>query len=75
MLASVAPLIIRMAFIHVVLIWGTNNTTTDGMADDEIVRREVGSRLVLGARVFYAVLYALYQHMSLVKKDMKDKKN
>lgn len=57
MLGSVAPLMIRMAFIHVVLVWGTNNTTTDGMVDDEVVKREVGSRLVLGARVFYAVLY------------------
>lgn len=56
MLASVAPLMIRMAFVHVILIWGTNNTKTAGLTELDIRRREIGSKLVLAARIFYAVL-------------------
>lgn len=64
MMASMAPLMIRMALVHVVLVWGTNNVqnTTIGMSSDEISHREIGSRLVLGARIFYAVLYGQYNH-------------
>lgn len=64
MMASMAPLMIRMALVHVVLVWGTNNVqnTTTGMSSDEISHREIGSRLVLGARIFYAVLYGPYNH-------------
>ncbi|KKA24195.1 Integral membrane protein Pth11-like protein [Rasamsonia emersonii CBS 393.64] len=54
MLASIVPLLIRMAFAHVVLIWGTNNTKTAGLSELDIQHREIGSRLVLAARVFYA---------------------
>ena len=57
MMASVVPLMARMALVHVILIWGTNNTKTDGMLADEIGRREIGSKLVLAARIFYAMLY------------------
>ena len=59
MMSSMVPLMSRMALVHVVLLWGTNNTQngTTGMSSDEISHREIGSRLVLGARVFYAVLY------------------
>lgn len=56
MLASIVPLLIRMAFAHVVLIWGTNNTKTAGLSELDIQHREIGSRLVLAARVFYAAL-------------------
>lgn len=63
MMASMVPLVTRMAFVHVILIWGTNNTTTTtttttmtGISREEIGHREIGSRLVLGARIFYAVL-------------------
>ncbi|KAL1961984.1 hypothetical protein VTN77DRAFT_719 [Rasamsonia byssochlamydoides] len=55
MMASIVPLLIRMAFAHVVLIWGTNNTKTAGLSELDIQHREVGSRLVLAARIFYAV--------------------
>lgn len=58
MMASVVPLMARMALVHVILIWGTNNTKTDGMLADEIGRREIGSKLVLAARIFYAMLYS-----------------
>lgn len=56
MMVSVIPLLIRMALVHVVLLYGTNNTKTAGLTEEEIRRREIGSRLVLGARIFYAIL-------------------
>ncbi|KPI40523.1 uncharacterized protein AB675_7546 [Cyphellophora attinorum] len=43
-----------MALVHVVLIWGTNNTTTDNLTAIEIMHRQTGSKLVLAARIFYA---------------------
>ncbi|KAL4811584.1 hypothetical protein BDW67DRAFT_38546 [Aspergillus spinulosporus] len=55
MMASIIPLLARMAFVHVILIWGTNNTKVDGLTDEEIRHREIGSRLVLAARIFYAI--------------------
>lgn len=54
MAASIIPLFIRMAFVHVILLWGTNNTTTDGLSALDIRHREIGSRLVLASRIFYA---------------------
>jgi hypothetical protein len=58
MFASVIPLFIRMGLIHVVLIWGTNNVDLiDGLNETEIYHREIGSKLVLPARIFYAMLY------------------
>ncbi|KAI9042932.1 putative integral membrane protein Pth11-like [Aspergillus affinis] len=55
MMASIIPLLARMALVHVILIWGTNNTKTDGLTEVEIRHRVIGSRLVLGARIFYAI--------------------
>lgn len=54
MFYSVIPLLIRQALIHVVLIWGTNNTSLAGLTATEIRHREIGSKLVLAARIFYA---------------------
>ena len=54
-MASSIPLLIRMAFLHVVLIWGTNNVKTEGMSPLEIQHREIGGRLVLVTRIFYAI--------------------
>ncbi|KAF2480162.1 hypothetical protein BDY17DRAFT_271174 [Neohortaea acidophila] len=56
MMASLVPLFIRMAFIHVVLLWGTNNVQTVGIhyTPEDIAHREIGARLVLAARIFYA---------------------
>lgn len=56
MMASIVPLLIRMAFVHLVLVWGTNNTKTAGLTLEEIQHRELGSKLVLAARIFYAIL-------------------
>ncbi|KIX03430.1 uncharacterized protein Z518_06982 [Rhinocladiella mackenziei CBS 650.93] len=54
MFYSIIPLLIRMALVHVVLIWGTNNTHTEGLSSEEIRHREIGSKLVLASRIFYA---------------------
>ena len=53
---SVVPLVIRMGFVHVVLLYGTNNTTTEGLTARDIHFREIGSKCVLPARIFYAAL-------------------
>ncbi|CRG89240.1 hypothetical protein PISL3812_06276 [Talaromyces islandicus] len=55
MIASIIPLFVRMAFVHVVLIWGTNNTKTQSLTALDIRHREIGSRLVLASRIFYAL--------------------
>jgi hypothetical protein len=52
--ACLIPLLIRMAFVHLVLLYGTNNMQTDGVSEDIIQQRVIGSRLVLGSRIFYA---------------------
>jgi hypothetical protein len=52
--ACLIPLFIRMAFVHVVLLYGTNNVITDGLSDDVISRKILGSKLVLVSRIFYA---------------------
>jgi hypothetical protein len=54
MFYSTIPLLIRMGLVHVILIWGTNNTVTEGLTATEIRHREIGSKLVLAARIFYA---------------------
>jgi hypothetical protein len=56
MLLGIVPLVGRMAFIHVVLVYGTNNVDLSvGLSDEDVRRRAIGSRLVLGARIFYAL--------------------
>ena len=57
---SIAPLLLRMAFAHCVLRWGTNNAILIGMTPVELYRRELGSKLVLPARILYAALYVLF---------------
>ncbi|KAJ6098289.1 hypothetical protein N7499_002663 [Penicillium canescens] len=52
---SVFPLVIRMVLVHFVLVLGTNNTTTGELTGQEIRNRELGSKLVLAARIFYAI--------------------
>ena len=56
MALSLVPLLARMALVHLVLLWGTNNTTTEGMTARDIRYREIGSRLVLPSRIMYAML-------------------
>ncbi|KAL4895790.1 hypothetical protein BDV59DRAFT_173141 [Aspergillus ambiguus] len=55
MMASIIPLVIRMAFVHMVLVYGTNNTKTDGLTAEDIHNRELGSKFVLASRIFYAI--------------------
>lgn len=50
---AIFPLLIRMAFVHVVLIWGTNNTTIEGLSHLQLLHKETGSKLVLAARIIY----------------------
>lgn len=54
--ASIIPLFIRMFLVHYVLKLGTNNTVTAGFTAEDIRQREIGSRLVLVARIFYTIL-------------------
>lgn len=53
---SIIPLLTRMAFVHLILRWGTNNAITTGLSAAEIYRRELGSKMVLPARILYAAL-------------------
>ncbi|KAH8151399.1 uncharacterized protein LAJ45_04602 [Morchella importuna] len=55
MAATAIPLMIRMGLIHAVLVLGTNNADTTGMTEEEVRKRTLGSKLVLAARVWYAV--------------------
>ncbi|KAJ5162686.1 uncharacterized protein N7500_004516 [Penicillium coprophilum] len=55
MMISIIPLLIRMVLVHFILILGTNNTITTGLTEKEISNRELGSKLVLAARIFYAI--------------------
>ncbi|EWC44880.1 hypothetical protein DRE_00939 [Drechslerella stenobrocha 248] len=55
MLLSIIPLMIRLALAHVVLKYGTNNTQGSLLNDEEIRRREIGSKVVIASRVFFAV--------------------
>ncbi|OIW22836.1 hypothetical protein CONLIGDRAFT_151026 [Coniochaeta ligniaria NRRL 30616] len=57
--AALFPLFVRMALVHVVLLYGTNNVDLDGIngiafSERELERRSIGSRLVLLSRIFDA---------------------
>ena len=70
MFYSIIPLLIRMGLVHVVLIWGTNNAVTTGLDAIDIHHREIGSKLVLAARVFYAafIWIAKYSLIAFLKR-------
>ena len=53
MLLAIIPLLMRMAFVHVILLFGTNNTDITGLSAEGIRRREIGSKLVLASRIMY----------------------
>ncbi|KAF1967069.1 hypothetical protein BU23DRAFT_302834 [Bimuria novae-zelandiae CBS 107.79] len=56
MAGSLLPLVARMALIHVVLIWGTNNADTSALSDPlKIHHREIGAKLVIAGRIFYTM--------------------
>ncbi|KAJ5256656.1 hypothetical protein N7478_012760 [Penicillium angulare] len=52
---SMIPLLIRMILVHYVLVYGTNNVQATSLTAEEISKREIGSKLVLAARIFYAI--------------------
>lgn len=57
-LGAILCALVRLALVHVILIWGTNNMTTTfrhthHFTSEEIRRREIASKLVLANRVFY----------------------
>lgn len=54
MMLAIIPLLMRMAFVHVILLFGTNNSLTFGLTSNDIRRREIGSQLVLASRILYA---------------------
>ena len=56
MALSLIPLLARMGLVHVILIWGTNNASSENLTPLEIQHRQVGSRLVLASRIMYAML-------------------
>jgi hypothetical protein len=56
MALSILPLLVRMAFVHVVLLYGTNNVATDNLSSVQIEQRVIGSKLVIAARIFYTLL-------------------
>lgn len=68
MALSLIPLLARMGLVHLVLLWGTNNTTTEGLTARDIHYRQIGSRLVLVSRIMYAMLSVSF-HISTVKED------
>lgn len=58
MAVTIVPLVARQALVHLVLVWGTNNVLLgEEVSEDEIRRRELGSKAVMGARVAYAALW------------------
>ena len=56
MALSILPLLIRMALVDPIMLYGTNSTTTIGLSERDIYYRSIGSRLVLSSRIFYALL-------------------
>ncbi|KAK7521403.1 putative integral membrane protein [Phyllosticta citriasiana] len=55
MALSIIPLFVRMAFVHVILLYGTNNVDAAALFDERRIRQhEIGARLVLCSRIFYA---------------------
>ncbi|PQE31958.1 hypothetical protein CJF32_00001570 [Rutstroemia sp. NJR-2017a WRK4] len=65
-LLAIIPLLTRMGFVHVVLLYGTNNISTIGLTAKDIHRREIGSQLVLVSRIFYAAyLWAVKYSISI----------
>ncbi|KAJ5715800.1 uncharacterized protein N7483_012981, partial [Penicillium malachiteum] len=55
MMLSMIPLFIRMVLVHFVLVYGTNNVQASGLSAEQISKREIGSKLVLAARISYAI--------------------
>ena len=52
--AGIFLLLLRMALVHMILLYGTNNVISEGLSTEEIQQREIGSQLVLVSRIVYA---------------------
>jgi len=57
---ALIPLFLRIGFVHVVLLYGTNNVLIDQnslrFSAEEIRRRSIGSGLVLISRIIYPAM-------------------
>ncbi|KAH9833927.1 integral membrane protein [Teratosphaeria destructans] len=55
-LLALIPLLVRMAAVHVILLYDTNNIQTQGISftEEELYHRSIGSKLVLISRIAYA---------------------
>ncbi|KAI5844037.1 hypothetical protein DFP73DRAFT_551362 [Morchella snyderi] len=57
MLGALAVLVVRTVVVHLVLVWDTNNIeewARSGLQEQEVERREMGSKMALVARTCYA---------------------
>ncbi|APA09977.1 hypothetical protein SS1G_05758 [Sclerotinia sclerotiorum 1980 UF-70] len=66
MMVAIIPLLTRMAFVHVILMFGTNNSLTLGLSSEDVRKRRIGSQLVLFSRILYAAyLWAIKYSTSI----------
>lgn len=58
---ALVPLFMRMACVHFILLWGTNNAQFDDveLSDDDLRKKSIASGLVLLSRILYAATYGL----------------
>lgn len=56
---ALVPLLLRMAFVHPILLYGTNNVLVDdthALTETEIYHRSIGSGLVLFSRILHPAM-------------------
>ncbi|TVY88531.1 hypothetical protein LAWI1_G004578 [Lachnellula willkommii] len=66
MLLAIVPLFLRMALIHVVLLFGTNNAVITNLSVEDVRRREIGSQLVLVSRIMYTTYLWTVKYSTLM---------
>jgi len=56
---ALVPLFMRIACVHYILLYGTNNAQLQGvpLSEDDIRRKSIASGLVLFSRILYAATY------------------
>ncbi|CAI6090017.1 unnamed protein product [Clonostachys chloroleuca] len=64
---ALVPLYLRMACVHYILLYGTNNSDFDGvhLSEEEINRKQVASGLVLLSRISYAATLWILKYTTL----------
>ncbi|KAH6623176.1 hypothetical protein F5144DRAFT_354715 [Chaetomium tenue] len=65
---ALAPLLLRMAFVHPILLYGTNNVLVDdahALTETEIYHRSIGSGLVLFSRILHPAILWLFKESTL----------